>query len=289
MEQRRNREKLLETWLHSKGFRRTGLSAEVLSPRILNNCRSGGDFIREVMDAVAQSQRAQRWAAYDPDNVLYTEQLKASIPKAIFLHIVRDGRDVALSLKKMGGFNPLPWDRSEARSLVATALYWEWMVRKGREDGRRFPSDYMEIHYEDLVTNSREVLRKLSGFLDHDLDYDRIQRVGLGRLSESNSSFRDEEGEEKINPLGRWRERLSRTNVAAIEAAVGECLEETGYTLSLPEAERKRGLREVGKRALYRCFLNMKMWLKMNTPAGRWANLSVLELEDAPLSMTQST
>jgi hypothetical protein len=280
MERRGNREKLLRTWLRSKGFRRTGLDADSLSSRILNECRNGGDFIRLIMDAVAASQGVPRWVLYDPDNVLHVERLKANIPNALFLHIIRDGRDIALSLKKMGGFRPLPWDRSETRSLVATALYWEWMVRNGREHGNRFPADYMEVHYEDLITQPRETLQKLGGFLDHDLDYDRIKSAGLGRLSESNSSFREEAGAEKINPLGRWKKRLSSTDVAAIEAAVGECLEQNGYPLSIPEAERAPGLREWGNGALYRSFLNTKMWLKLNTPAGRLANLSVLQLQD---------
>lgn len=290
LEHRGNREELLHTWLRSKGFRRTGLDADQLSSRILDQCRNGGDFIREVMDAVANAQGVPRWAAYDPDNVLHVERLKASIPNALFLHIIRDGRDIALSLRKMGGFSPLPWDRGETRSLVATALYWEWMVRNGREHGSRYPSDYMEIHYEELITNPREVLRNLGGFLDHDLDYDRIQSAGLGRLSESNSSFRDEAGKdnEKINPLERWKERLSRNDVAAIEAAVGECLEQTGYALSLPAVERTPGLRESAKRALYRSFLNAKMWIKLNTPAGRMVDLSVLELQDGPGAVVES-
>ena len=288
LERRRNREKLLQTWLHSKGFRRTGLDAGPLSSRILNECRSGGDFIRLVMEAVAQNQGVARWAAYDPDSVLHVERLKASIPNALFLHIIRDGRDIALSLRKMGGFTPLPWDRGETTSLVATALYWEWMVRNGREHGSKFPADYLEVHYEDLVVKPRETLQKLSVFLDHDLDYDRIQKVGLGRLSESNSSFREETGTEKINPLGRWKQRLSRADVAAIEAAVGECLEQTGYALSLPQAERRPGIGELSRRVLYRSYLNGKMWLKLRTPVGRMVPLAVLELEDAPAALAQS-
>jgi hypothetical protein len=288
LERRSNRKKLLETWVRSKGFRRTGLDADQLTARVLDDCRSGGDFIRIVMDAVAEAQGVPRWAAYDPDNVLHMERLKASIPNAIFLHIIRDGRDIALSLKKMGGFSPLPWDRSETKSLVATALYWEWMVRNGRENGSRFPLDYIEIHYEDLITNPRDVLQRVGSFIDHDLDYDRIQSAGLGRLSETNSSFREEVGKEKINPLGRWKERLSHTDVAAIESAVGECLEQTGYALSLPAAEREPGIGEWGKRELYRNYLNIKMWLKLNTPVGRMVNLSVLELEEPPAALAHS-
>src|SRR5438552_16763822 len=128
------------------------------------------------MDNIAENQRVDRWAVYDPDNVLYIPRIKADIPKALFVHIVRDGRDIALSLKKMGGFRPFPWDR-ENRSLSETALYWQWVVRKGRKYGREIPLDYAEVHYEELIRDPRTVLAKLSQFLNHDLDYDRILRA----------------------------------------------------------------------------------------------------------------
>ncbi len=240
------------------------------------------------MDSVARSQQVQRWAVYDPDNVLHVERVKRDIPDALFVHIIRDGRDIALSLKKMGGFTPLPWDRGQTDSLVATALYWEWMVHKGRAHGRKFPADYIEIRYEDLITNPHETLGKLGGFLDHDLDYDRIQRAGLGRLSETNSSFREEGAKEKTNPLGRWKERLAHDEVAAIEATVGECLEENGYELSLPAAERHRSLRRSWMRGMYPAFLGSKLWLKLHTPVGRFANMSALELEEEPVQVAES-
>ena len=288
MEIRGNREKILKTWLRSKGFRRTGLDAETLSARILDECRNGGDFIRVVMDSVARAQQADRWAVYDPDNVLHVERVKRDIPNALFVHIIRDGRDIALSLKKMGGFTPLPWDREQTHSLVATALYWEWMIHQGRSHGRKFPDDYIEIRYEDLITQPQQTLNRLGSFIDHDLDYGRIQQAGLGRLSETNSSFREEGAKEKINPLGRWKERLSQTEVAAIEATVGDCLQENGYELSLSTDERRRSLRQSWMRSMYPTFLGGKLWMKLHTPVGRLANMSALELEDEPAPVAES-
>src|SRR2546421_6469860 len=67
----------------------------------------------------------------------------------------------SLSLKKMGGFKPLPWDR-RSRSLLATATYWEWMVRRGQRYGRMFPSDYRsEEHTSELQSRSDLVCRLL--------------------------------------------------------------------------------------------------------------------------------
>ena len=288
MRSRANREQIFATWLRSKGFRRSGLDALQLSAPILNECRTGGDFIRVVMDSMARSQQMQRWALYDPDNVLHLERVKRDIPNALFVHIIRDGRDIALSLKKMGGFRPLPWDRTQTESLVATSLYWEWMVHQGRAHGSRFPADYIEIRYEDLIINPHETLGKLGGFLEHNLDYDQIQRAGLGRLSETNSSFREEGAKEKLNPLGRWKERLTGAEVAAIEETVGECLQENGYELSLPLAERRRSLRHSWMRGVYPAFLSSKLWLKLHTPAGRLANMAAMELEEEATPVPES-
>ena len=159
-----NRQRIVDTWLHSKGFRRSGLDAGNLADTLLEGCRNGGDFIRLVMDAVARQQGAPRWAVYDPDNVLYMPQIKADIPEALFIHIVRDGRDIAVSLKKMGQFRPIPWSRKPASS-EATALYWRWMVENGRTHGRLFPYDYLEVRYEELVTAPQAVLQNLGRFL----------------------------------------------------------------------------------------------------------------------------
>jgi hypothetical protein len=163
------------------------------------------------------------------------------------------------------------------------------MVSRGRAHGSKFPADYIEIRYEDLVTKPHETLNRLGAFIDHDLDYDKIQRASLGRLSETNSSFREEGTKEKINPLGRWKERLSHAEVAAIEATVGECLEGNAYELSLPATERRRTLRQSWMRAMYPAFLGSKLWLKLHTPIGRFANMSALELEGESAQLAVST
>lgn len=272
-----NRKRAMEAWVRSKGFRKAGLDAEPLTSKVLHECRTGGDFIRIVMNEVARAQKVARWAVYDPDGLLYVEKIKADLPDALFIHIIRDGRDVALSLDKMGGFKPLPWQ--EAKGLLPTALYWEWMVLKGRQCGHHIPADYVEVRYEELVCQHRTTLERLGRFLDHDLDYDRIQNAGLGRLRESNSSFAGEN--DYCRPINRWREKLSKHDLASIEAMVGEYLEELGYPLSSPAEARKPGLRETCMRAFYFNLLDAKLWLKTRTPAGRLANLEALETSDS--------
>jgi Sulfotransferase family len=274
----RNREKLMQVWFRSKSFRRTGLGSEEIRSRILGECRSGGDFLRIIMGELARNGNVDRWAVYDPDNVLYIPAIKRDLPEALFVHIVRDGRDIALSLTRMRGLQPFWWDRS--RNLFASALYWQWMVRKGRRYGRMFPDDYVEVHYEDLVNRPRETLGKLAVFLDHDLDYDRILGNGLGRVHEPNSTFPEEGHGSKFNPINRWKDKLSEPEIAALEKLVGECLQAFGYPLTNSSHDYLDPRLSL-MRMLYPQYFETKLWLKTNTALGRFANIDVLELSEA--------
>jgi LPS sulfotransferase NodH len=273
-----NRAHAVDLFLRSKGFRRSGLDAAAIGAKLQQSASTGGDFLRIVMDEIARTQDAQRWAIYDPDYVLHIPRIKRDLPNALFLHIIRDGRDIALSLSKMGGFRPFPWS-SSSRGPLETAVYWKWVVEKGREYGRAFPDSYLEVHYEDLVQQPERALSSISEFIDQDLDYARIQQEGLGRLRDSNSSFLQDAGPAAQSPVNRWRERLSRAQIARIEALVGDCLQQTGYELVTSPGERRRETGDKVMEAFYPGFLNAKFWAKMNTPIGRWSNLSALELD----------
>lgn len=273
----KSRKQIVDSWMHSKGFRRSGLEAGDLATRLIGDCRNGGDFIRIVMESVARQQGMPRWAVYDPDNVLYLPKIKRDIPEALFVHIVRDGRDIALSLRKMGEFRPIPWNRKPA-SLEATALYWRWMVQTGRRNGRLFPEDYLEVRYEELVSAPQETLQMLGQFIGSDLDYAQIQSNRLGRLQESNSSFRDSHGPAESNPINRWKKLLAPEEVIRIEALVGDCLQESGYELATQE--RKPGLSQTWMRTVYPALLSAKLWLKTSTSAGRFSDLSALEISE---------
>jgi hypothetical protein len=269
-----DRQEALNLWLRSKLFRVSGLDAHEISAKIMAECRSGGDFLRIVMQEVARKQGTARWADCTPDHLLYMEEIKRQIPDALFIHIIRDGRDVALSYVKQGWSYPLPWDRDER--LGVAGLYWEWVIRKGREQGKRLGADYQEVRFEELITNPQETLARLGSFIDHDLDYDRIQRAGIGSVSRPNSSFATE-SEETFNPVARWKTKMPPEQIAAFEELVGDFLLELGYSLS-SEPKQKTSLRAARLRATYLTLFEAKHRMKA-TPLGRFVGLGYIELE----------
>lgn len=272
----KNREKMVNIWLRSKPFRRTGLDANQIAPKIMSECRSGGDFLRIVMEEVARSQNVDRWAAWDPDNTFYMREIKKELPEALFIHIIRDGRDIATVLDKKGWIKPLPWDRKN--SLEVAGVFWEFMAMKGRKFGREIKADYTEVRYEDLVSRPQETFAKLGEFIEHDLNYDRVLHTGIGAVADPNSTFKKEYEQGQFNPVGRWKEKLKPEQVASLESVVGSTLKEFDYPLSIEKNGGSSNLYSRFLRTLYLSYFESKLWLKSNTLAGRFASTDPLEL-----------
>ena len=253
------RHKLLDIWKPTRMFQRSGLDMADIEPRMAE-CRNGGDFLRIYMEEVARKQGLDRWADCTPEHVLYMDRIHETIPGALVIHVIRDGRDVALSTEKQKWIRPLPWDRGG--ELIAAGLFWEWMVFHGRQTGRKLGANYREVRYEDLVSEPQKTLTDLSSFVGQELDYDQILKVGIGSVSKPNTSFTPGKEEAAFSPVGRWKEALSESAAAQLEAVLGPALTELGYPLSakqLPAADRTR-LRM--NRRLYQAYFETKLLLK---------------------------
>jgi Sulfotransferase family len=272
---RKNRQKLLDAWLRSKLFQRSELEAEEIAPQILENCRNGGDFLRILMETIARKQGVKRWAETTPQHLLYLPLIKKLIPDALIVHIIRDGRDVAVSLNKIGWIHPFAWDRKGG--LLASGLFWKWMVLKGRNHGRKMGPDYMEVHYEELVNRPRETLAEIGRFIGEDLDYDRILSEGMDSVKSPNSSFKSDENLKGLRPVGRWKTLLTASEVTELEAGIGDLLTDLDYPLA--SVPRKWSLSARLKGAAYLAFFNLKQWLKSHTPLGRSADVTQMEID----------
>ena len=179
----RHKKKMMQEWLRSKAFQVSGLNATEIETEVMSQCRSASDFLRIVMESVAREQGVERWVDSTPTNIPHMQRIHRDFPDACFVHIIRDPRDVALSLEKRGWSRPLPWQKN--KGLLAAGLYWEWIVRKGRAHGAGLGPKYLEVRYEELVQQPRTVLTQVGDFIHHDLDYYRIQETSVGSVKTS--------------------------------------------------------------------------------------------------------
>lgn len=273
----RNRRRLLDFWVHSAVFARAELDRDSFRDQILEECRNSGDFLRIFMESVAKRQNVRRWADNTPAHLLHLTEIKRTIPDALFLHIIRDGRDVATSLTKLGWIRPFPRDRGgngvvfpwdRRRTAVAAGLYWAWMVHTGRREARQVAPAYLEVRYEDLLGHPQETLNRIGEFIGHTLDSAQIQRVGLRAVGTPTTAF---PGSQQ-GFIGRWKQQIPPQQARLLEHMAGPLLEELGYERVWPEAKTGINLRAEAMRRLYYSYFEAKRrlyWLKKYTPLGR--------------------
>jgi hypothetical protein len=276
---RRNRERMVAIWFHSEMHRISGLEEKSFRERILSECRTRGDFLRILMDGIARSQGLNRWAVWGPDNLLCMTQIKQEIPDALFIHVIRDGRDVAASLFREGWIAPFPWDRK--RGLLAAALHWKWKVEHGIRNGHQLGPDYLEVRFEDLVGDSQRALKQISTFVAQGLDSSLICRRRIGTLANPNSSFPEELRGNNFQPVKRWRKILSSNELGTLESTIGPLLQRLGYPLESGE-NAKFTLQRSLAQALYPRYFDTKLWLKLNTVFGRMTSVERLHLSQQP-------
>lgn len=264
----RRRRAMMDEWLRSKAFAVSGLDAKTIDAKVMARCRNGSDFMRIVMGEIAGKQNTDCWIDSTPTNIPHMLRIGRDFPEARFIHIIRDARDVALSLDKHRWSRPLPWDKP--RSLLAAGLYWEWIVRKGRRFGAELGNSYMEVRYEELVERPAPALEKIGHFLGRELDYERIQRTSIGSVRKPLTSFKEDLNEGRFTPVGRWKNKFPKDHLVWFERLVGAYLQELGYVLAhaFDGAEHSLSIRAM--RWEYRNFYEFKQWVKIHTPLSRW-------------------
>lgn len=199
------------------------------------------DGLRAFYRLYAQRFGKPRWGEKTPDYSLHIREIAALLPESRFIHIIRDGRDVAASWRRQW-FSP-------GREPEILAQAWIDRVRTARGAGLE-RSRYVEVIYEELVARPQPVLRQLCDFLDlswsdqllnhHEraprrLEEHRERRSLDGSVIVSHAQRLRQQQRTMERPgtgrIGSWREELSEDDVRRFEHLAGDLLVELGYEL----------------------------------------------------------
>ena len=183
-----------------------------------------------------------RWGDKTPLYGQHLQSIRSLLPETRFIHLIRDGRDASLSLRRCW-FSP----NDDMRVL---ADYWRQNILATREQAHGVPH-YLEVRYEDLVRDTENVIRRVCGFIDLPFDAAMLryperakQRLGehQARLARDGSELVSKETRlaqqiETTRPpdplrIGQWRTAMSPQEVEVFESVAGGLLRSLGYALS---------------------------------------------------------
>lgn len=203
--------------------------------------RTPASFLNSLYSAYAGQYGAERWGDKTPIYASYIDLIHDIFPKAQFLHIIRDGRDAALSMLDKYEHDEFHVD------IFFAARNWVRRICSAQSAGSRIgPSLYYELRYENLIDDPEGELRAICSFLGESyepgmIEYHRVARERIPAESHFFSNVRNPLSRRRI---GRWQQEMPAEDQRLVQRVAGKLLAELGYTvidlgpMSLPEQAR---------------------------------------------------
>lgn len=214
-------------------FRRWGFSrAEVIDVLRAAAPSDAAAAIRVLFAAWAERAGKPRYADKTPRYVTRIADLAELFPEARFLHLVRDGRDVALSMADAFERGP--------QNAVQAALHWAQAVAAGRAQGEALgPDRYRELSYERLLEEPEAAVREICEFTRLPFEPAMLEP---GRVADRVIAGypRAEVHANLAEPFVRrrdWRGEMSAAEAGRFELVAGRELAAFGYPISPLEGD----------------------------------------------------
>jgi hypothetical protein len=235
--------KLVDRLLEARGVKNLETSRELLESLVeAEEPVSYSTFVTGVFDLDGKGQGKRLVGDKTPAYVRSIPTLHALWPEARFVHLIRDGRDVCMSIlnwKKadhaLGRFSTWTEDPT-----TTAAVWWEWHVRLGREDGGSLaPKLYHEVRYEALVSEPAKTCERLCSFLDLPYD-DAMLKFHEGRTKMKPNLDAKRAWLPITSGLRDWRTQMPAEDLERFEAAAGDLPEELGYPRACPHPPEEK-------------------------------------------------
>jgi hypothetical protein len=200
---------------------------------VVSRLRGGmtvGEALGAVMATYADVHGKERWGDKTPLYMQHLPLLERLFPDAQYVHLVRDGRDSALSfLAVPGGLMTEGW--GHPRDAAGFARMWRTEVDDARALGQRSGAGrYLEVRYEALVTDPQGTVRGVCSFAG--LPFDPTMLEYAGSVDVSSRPHQQRLQQPPTSGVRDWRTEMPPSDIEAFEAVAGDLLVGLGYDVS---------------------------------------------------------
>ncbi|MEW5733796.1 MAG: sulfotransferase [Thermodesulfobacteriota bacterium] len=191
----------------------------------LDRCGSLSGAIAEIYTAYARSFGKDVWGDKTPEYISHLWVLNELFPEGRFVHIIRDGRDVASSIVKQW------WG---AKDFASALRYWAQNVALARSMLRMLPHNrYVELRFEDLVADPGAQLARITDLLGLDFEpamLSAYQEKAAAKVGDLASDVHPHlHKSPMLDQALKWQRELSPPDQALAHKIAGPLLAELGY------------------------------------------------------------
>lgn len=190
---------------------------------IMGNNISFSDFMYGLYHEYAVSQNKDVWGDKTPSFFRMIPEISKIFPNAKFIHIIRDGRDLFLSWRKID---------PTKKNISVVALEWLYKVKKANDDLNRFCKDrFISIRYEDLVQDPEKNINEVCKFIG--IDYENEM---MNYWKKSNQFIGKHHSDLIFRPVSsistkKWKRELTKKEIRKFETITGSLLTTNDYEI----------------------------------------------------------
>lgn len=182
-------------------------------------------ILQTILSKYASKQGKTIWGEKTPAHLEYVPVIATLFPNARFICIVRDPRDVSLSLRKV------PWNRG---NVFHHARRWKRYIQMSQYYAQQYYPNFLEIKFEDLLANPESVIYTICSYLGLPFEVDMLAFHKKARL---NFDLAKEPWKAKsIQPLDqhntmKWLNQMPAYEVKVIEIIARKELKQKNYLI----------------------------------------------------------
>jgi hypothetical protein len=222
-------ERFLDDVARIATIRDWGIPVASVAPRVRTGM-STGEAISAVYEAYADAARKPRWGDKTPMYMRHLGLLEELFPEAQYVHLIRDGRDAALSFLQMPeGTFTRTW--AQPTTPAQFACLWRKEVAAARGLGSRVGvARYHELRYEALVVEPESTVSAICAFAEIPFEsamLDYTDAVDVSRKPHQQRLLMP-----PTSGVRSWRDDMSSEDVAGFETVAGDLLSALGYEVT---------------------------------------------------------
>jgi Sulfotransferase family len=217
--------------------------------RRLREGMTTGEAIAAVFEVYAEHEGKPRWGDKTPLYMQHLPLLERLFPDALWVHLVRDGRDAALSFLELPeGFSGKTW--ALPRTAAQFGARWRTEIKAARRLGRHVGDRYLELRYEDLVTEPERELRRVCEHASLSWEPSMLDHIGVSKVAQMPEHRNI--AQPPTPGLRDWRSQMSHEDALAFEQVAGDVLLSADYELLDPGVRypTTQGRRELARFAV---------------------------------------
>lgn len=204
--------------------------------KIKSKCTSNSliEIFRVIYELKASSSNAKYWCCKSMSNIHFVQEIETSTIKPVYIHLYRDGRDVALSFKKaiVG-----------EKHIYQLANQWskdqELCLKLEKELGT---DRVFQVSYEELLKDSVKVLKRLCGFLKVPYNHKMLsfyKSKESYNTADSGKMWKNIKRPIIKNNFNKFLKEMNEEDIQIFERVAGDTLLKLGYDLYAPIINEK--------------------------------------------------